>query len=239
MSIKIRNWNKFQHYGDSRRPIWIKLYRELLDDVHWHELDPLAAKCLVMMWLIASENDGNLPDSKSLAFRLRISQCELKSLLSQLNNFLVQDAINLLADGYQDASLYKEKEIEKEKEKEKDKSLDSPKKSRSPSLAEFDRFWKIYPRKENKGNAEKAWANAVKLTEPDRIIEAVERTPWNEDKKFIPHPASWLNGKRWEDELPGMRARKPTQAELEAEERSRLEILNRLNIKNGVNVNEH
>lgn len=122
MGIKIKNWNKFQHYGDSRRPIWIKLYRELLDDVHWHELDPLAAKCLVMMWLIASENDGNLPDSKALAFRLRISERELKSLLSQLNNFLEQDASKLLADCKQDASLYKE--TDREEEIEKDTPLD-------------------------------------------------------------------------------------------------------------------
>jgi hypothetical protein len=124
MSIKIRNWNKFQHYGDSRRPIWIKLYRELLDDVNWHELDPLAAKCLVMMWLIASENDGNLPETKALAFRLRISERELKALLPQLNNFLVQDASKLLAESYQDASLYKEEERDKEKEIEKEVPLD-------------------------------------------------------------------------------------------------------------------
>lgn len=123
MTLKIKNWNKFQHYGDSRRPIWIKLYRELLDDVHWHELDPLAAKCLVMMWLIASENDGNLPDSKALAFRLRISERELKSLLSQLNNFLEQDDSKLLAESYQVASLYKEKE--REEEIEKDTPLDT------------------------------------------------------------------------------------------------------------------
>ena len=226
MSIKIRNWNKFQHYGDSRRPIWIKLYRELLDDVNWHELDPLAAKCLVMMWLIASENDGNLPDSKALAFRLRISQCELKSLLSQLNNFLVQDASNLLADGYQDASLYKEKEIEKEKEK--DKSLDSPKKSRSPSLAEFDLFWKSYPRREGKGRAEKAWAKAVQMASPEKIVEAARTSKFNPDKQFVPLPATWLNDRRWEDESHSNGPPRPSQAEMEEQERKRIAHLMKL-----------
>lgn len=113
------------------------------------------------------------------------------------------------------------------KEKSKKKEI------RSPSLAEFDRFWKIYPRKENKGQAEKAWAKAIKLAEPDQIIEAVERTPWNEDKQFIPHPASWLNGKRWEDELPGMKPRKLTQAELDEQERKRIEHLMSLHRKAG------
>jgi hypothetical protein len=35
-------------------------------------------------------------------------------------------------------------------------------------------------------------------------VDAQRRTPgWLEaDGQFIPHPASWLNGRRWEDELP-------------------------------------
>jgi hypothetical protein len=179
MALKIRNWNKFQHYGDSRRPIWIKLYRELLDNVNWHELEPLAAKCLVMMWLIASENDGNLPDIKSLAFRLRISERDLKALLPQLNNFVEQDASKLLAEGYQDASLYKEKE--REIEKEKDKPLDtraagSKKGFRLPSdwmpqdhfeetyeLEKFRDYWASVPgQKGCKLDWDATWRNWVK-----------------------------------------------------------------------------
>jgi len=114
--------------------------------------------------------------------------------------------------------IHPQEQIER-KEKSKKKE------SRSPSLAEFDRFWKLYPRKENKGQAEKAWTKAVKIADPEQIIQAVERTPWNEDKQFIPHPASWLNGKRWEDELPNMKPRKLSQAELDEQERKRIEFL--------------
>jgi hypothetical protein len=103
----------------------------------------------------------------------------------------------------------------------------------------FDRFWSAYPRKIGKGAAQKAWAAAVRKADPDRIIEAVERYAWPEDPSFIPHASTWLNGQRWEDELPNMRPRRATQAELEAEEKSRLEILNRINIQNGVKVHEH
>jgi len=200
MGIKIRNWNKFQHYGDSRRPIWIKLYRELLDDVNWHELEPLAAKCLVMMWLIASENDGNLPDTKALAFRLRISERDLKALLPQLNNFVEQDASNLLAESYQDASLYKEKE--REIELEENRTLDMPKKVRSPALAAFEAFWKVYPKRVGKGRAQSAWNKAIREASPDVIVEAVRQAQWDANPKFIPHPATWLNDKRWLDEKP-------------------------------------
>ena len=33
---RIRNFDKFQHFKD-RRPPWIKLYRDLLEDLDWHE----------------------------------------------------------------------------------------------------------------------------------------------------------------------------------------------------------
>jgi hypothetical protein len=52
----------------------VKLYRDLLDDMEWHQLEPRAAKALVMLWLIASENDGQLPEAKTLAFRLRTTE---------------------------------------------------------------------------------------------------------------------------------------------------------------------
>ena len=111
--MKIKNWSKFQHFKD-RRPPWIKLYRELLDDVEWHELDPLASKVLVMCWLIASEDDGNIPDVKKLAFRLRMPEKQTKECVSRLSHWLEQDDINVISDRYQDDAPETETEVEKE-----------------------------------------------------------------------------------------------------------------------------
>lgn len=71
----------------------------------------------------------------------------------------------------------------------------------------FDLFWSAYPKKKAKGDAEKAWAKV----KPDHalaelIIAAVLAQKlsddWTKDGgKFIPHPATWLNAKRWEDEV--------------------------------------
>jgi len=113
--MKIKNWSKFQHFKD-RRPPWIKLYRELLDDVEWHELDPLASKVLVMCWLIASEDDGNIPDVKKLAFRLRMPEKQTKECVSRLSHWLEQDDINVISDRYQDDAPETETETEVEKE---------------------------------------------------------------------------------------------------------------------------
>lgn len=114
MKLKIKNWNKFQHFKD-RRPPWIKLYRDILDDVEWHELDANSAKVLVMFWLIASEEeDGNLPSLKSLAFRLRMSETVIKTTVSKLSHWLEQSDIDAISSGYQSDSTETERETEKE-----------------------------------------------------------------------------------------------------------------------------
>jgi hypothetical protein len=113
--MKIKNWNRFQHFHN-RRPPWIKLYRDILDDKEWHDLDPKAAKTLVMLWVIASENEGELPDIETLAFRLRLSSQQLKTDISRLSHWVVQDDINVISDGYQDDALEREREKEREGE---------------------------------------------------------------------------------------------------------------------------
>ena len=126
--IFIKGWPKFQHFKD-RNPIWIKLYRNLLDDINWHELDAESAKTLISLWLLASEdknNKGGLPSIKEIAFRLRVTEKSLKSSISKLGNWLLQGDIKPISDiktispQEQLDALEKERETEREKEKEKE-----------------------------------------------------------------------------------------------------------------------
>lgn len=70
----------------------------------------------------------------------------------------------------------------------------------------FDEFWDSCPRKRDKGHARKAWRRALKRTDPATLVDAMRshaehwRSHGTEDR-FIPHPATWLNGERWLDEL--------------------------------------
>lgn len=71
----------------------------------------------------------------------------------------------------------------------------------------FERFWKLYPNKKGKANALKAWAR-LKVTDElfsiiaDGLARQVACDAWLKDGgAFVPHPATWLNGKRWEDEI--------------------------------------
>ena len=119
MALKVKNWHKFQHFKD-RKPPWIKLYRDILDDIFFHELDGDSAKVLFMLWLIASENDGILPSNKELSFRLRMNLKSMNSCISKLSHWLIQDDISLISDisaisaGYQDNRLETETETETE-----------------------------------------------------------------------------------------------------------------------------
>ena len=137
MTIKVKDWNKFQHFKD-RKPPWIKLYRDILDDLEWHELDPVAAKALVAIWLIASENDGELLEMKKLAFRLRVSEKQAISIVSQLDHWLIQDDINVISDRYQDDSL----EIETETyRKETETKKETEKRERTPRATRLSQDW--------------------------------------------------------------------------------------------------
>jgi len=115
--MQIKNWKKFQHFKD-RKPPWVKLYRDLLDDIDWFELDPKAAKVLVMLWLIASEDDGNIPNAKQLAFRLRMSEKETEVCISKLSHWLEQGDNDVISTRYQDDTPETERETEKEIETE-------------------------------------------------------------------------------------------------------------------------
>src|SRR5690242_9529985 len=94
--MKIKNWREFQHYKH-RDPPWIKLHRRLLNDPEWFALDGDASKMLANCWLLASEHDGELPDVKAMAFRLRMTEKAVVAQLSKLNHWLEQDASAPLA----------------------------------------------------------------------------------------------------------------------------------------------
>ena len=68
---------------------------------------------------------------------------------------------------------------------------------------EFNDWWNLYPRKA--GSKQKAFILYLKIT--DKVIGTDElytktvqykNSVHGQDQKFIPHPTTWLNGRRWE-----------------------------------------
>jgi hypothetical protein len=67
----------------------------------------------------------------------------------------------------------------------------------------FEEFWKVYPRKVEKGVARKAWKNALKRATAEEIIAGAKRyAALKLDLEFTKHPGPWLNADRWLDEGP-------------------------------------
>jgi hypothetical protein len=75
----------------------------------------------------------------------------------------------------------------------------------SPGREHFDAFWSVYPRKEKKGEAIKAWPGAVKKATVELIVSGAERyrDDPNRDPAYTQHPATWLRAECWlDDPLP-------------------------------------
>jgi len=78
----------------------------------------------------------------------------------------------------------------------------------------FEQFYEKYPRKVAKKVAQKAWD---RLTESEKreALQALDThiQYWkatNTEKEYIPHPATWLNQGRWDDEIEIPEVKKPT-----------------------------
>lgn len=72
-------------------------------------------------------------------------------------------------------------------------------------MEEFETFWAIYPKKVAKADARKAWAQ-TKSVRPDiaKLVLAIQQACKTEqwmrgNGQFIPYPATWLRGERWDD----------------------------------------
>ncbi len=96
------------------------------------------------------------------------------------------------------------------------KDLNTPKTDKAPippvgvdmQSELFERFWNTYPRHDAKAPARKAWMRLKPDIQLCRTMAAAlerqkQSESWQRDSgRYIPMPATWLNQRRWEDEVP-------------------------------------
>jgi len=63
----------------------------------------------------------------------------------------------------------------------------------------FDQFWTTYPRKTDKARAKRSFLRLTK-TEQELAVSNIQRLYSETPAQYIPHPSTYLNGKRWEDQ---------------------------------------
>jgi len=81
---------------------------------------------------------------------------------------------------------------------------EKPSKGRSSSLGEdlFSKWYAVYPRKVSRKKAYQAFGKAIKRVHFETLLELTRSYAHlveGQDKQYIPHPATWLSGERWED----------------------------------------
>ena len=101
--LKIKNWEKYQHYKD-RNPPWIKLYNEILDDYAYACLQDDSKLLLITLFLLASRTENKIPaDKKWIAQRGCLDkQVDWKEILSagfiRETDPCLQDDSNVIAE---------------------------------------------------------------------------------------------------------------------------------------------
>jgi len=96
MKLIPKNWNEFQQYKD-RKPSWIKLHRDLLNDFAYSSVQIGTKATLPLLWLLACEYDDGIIDAsvEEIAFRIHIDEKTVDKALKELINkkffTLVQD----------------------------------------------------------------------------------------------------------------------------------------------------
>ena len=68
----------------------------------------------------------------------------------------------------------------------------------------FDQFWNVFPRKQNKPDAKKAWKQTIGArpelsTVIAAVLEQCKSEQWMEG--YIPHASTWLRGHGWNDKM--------------------------------------
>lgn len=71
-------------------------------------------------------------------------------------------------------------------------------------LPTFDDFWTLFPRRVAKKDAFMAWSRLKPEQQMQAVVAcAAWRKVWAKTElQYVPHGATWLNGWRFEDELP-------------------------------------
>jgi hypothetical protein len=161
----------------------------MLDDTDLLMLEPELFRALILLWLMAAENEGTLPDLYKIAFRLRMPEKEISRVLQRLDHYIETES-RVSLDTIREIEIEKERYIVHSEEGTFDK--------------DFLEFYAKYPKKVGKAAALRAYLKARKQVSHETIMAGLARVltsrQWA-DRKFIPFPATWLNRGGWEDEM--------------------------------------
>ena len=214
MILKVRNWEKFQHYKD-RRPPWIKLHFALLTSKDWVMLNDSERVLAIACMLLASQSDldsGCFDADPEYIKRVAYLNTtpNFKPLI--LHGFLEIINVNASERKQMLANVTTETETDTEGETDTEKRKNSVgSKSKRKSIiysSDFESLWKMYPGTAgSKKDAFKEYKKANMGAE--EMIPIIEKQIFfkSQQKKVgeffssFPHLCRWISKERWNDKL--------------------------------------
>jgi hypothetical protein len=189
------------------------MMKRLIDHESFVKL-PTSAQALYLHLSSRAEEDGFVNDPEAICRKIGANSSDLGILLDQ--TFLLRCEDGVLVVGHlrlrESIRSGSERTVVQIRRETRTPIADS---APSPFEERFERFWGAYPKKVGKGAALKSFLR-IKPSEDlvirmITVVEQMKKTDqWKrEHGQFIPHPATWLNQSRWEDEvaMPGAGAR--------------------------------
>jgi hypothetical protein len=203
--LSIKNFEKYQKTKskDGNRP-WVKLWKCIRNDPEFIKLSPTYRYIYIMFILLADDTENKIyADHTYLRQMLYMTHTE--GIHGTYIGHTQLDLKPLYRSKFLNASNLAR--VLSEERREEERREEPPTPNGGEVLVDFDTFWNQYPKKQGKDAARKAWGklnpdhtlNTIILT---RLEQQKASEQWQrENGKYIPHASTWLNGKRWDDEL--------------------------------------
>jgi len=151
-----------------------------------------------------ADERGLVPGPDDVADILEVPVQQVVTAFQVLENVSWIEAVSL------DSAEFSENRIQIKSNQIKTKQDNTPPTPSRGSVCDdslFSRFWQAYPKKKAKDAARKAFAKrapneALLATMLAAIADQKRADSWTREKgRYIPHPATWLNGGCWDDHI--------------------------------------
>lgn len=201
--VTIVNWKRWQSYRKDRpdwRPEWIKLHRCLIRNPEWVSLSDGQKGQLVSMWILGADFEGRLPADPHMVATL--------CYLDEEPDFQLFEDLGFIEGWRSPATKRNQTEpVVAQNRIEKKRIEKNPPIPPTGGENGFQEFWLAYPRKIGKGAARRSWKRIRPSPQlQQQILNSLSQHTYSHDwsreyGRFIPHPATFLNQERWDDEL--------------------------------------
>lgn len=202
---------------------WFKFYGpEYLSDQKFLGMDGNTRSCWLTLLCYASDHGGEVEylseEQLMVMSGVPMGGSDWKKTSGILSKFAAKGMIEIEGDLIRiknwgkRQSLTPYERVKRHREKVRDNEMITTDKNRGEEIrieeSMFDRVWSVYPKKIGKKEAQRAFDKLKADSElTERIVSAIAlaktTSQWKDNEgRYVPHCATYLNQGRFEDELP-------------------------------------